>query len=57
MTPVELRAIRKGLGLTQTELAARVGVHLRSVQKWEAGERAISEPVASASAGDNSLTN
>lgn len=46
MTPAELRAIRKRLGLTQTGLAARIGVHLRSVQKWEGGERAISEPVA-----------
>lgn len=46
MTPAELRAIRRQLGLTQTELAERIGVHLRSVQKWEGSEREISRPVA-----------
>jgi transcriptional regulator with XRE-family HTH domain len=33
-----LIGIRNGLGLTQTELADKVGVSLRSVQHWESGE-------------------
>jgi type I restriction enzyme M protein len=46
VTSAELRAIRKRLELTQTELAERLGVQIRAVQRWEAGDRAISEPVS-----------
>ena len=42
MTPDEFRAIRKSTGLTQTELAGRMGVTVRSVQHWEGGTKTIS---------------
>jgi transcriptional regulator with XRE-family HTH domain len=32
-----LRALREALGLSQSELAARCGVKLDSVQNWEQG--------------------
>ena len=42
MTPADLLAIRKRLGLTQAELAPLVGAASdRTVRKWENGERAI----------------
>lgn len=48
MEPSELKAIREELGLTQTEMAERLGVKLRGYQAWEAesgiGKRAISGP-------------
>ncbi len=48
MEPDELRAIRAELGLTQTEMAKRLGVKLRGYQAWEADEgmskRAIPGP-------------
>ncbi|HEU5014221.1 MAG TPA: helix-turn-helix domain-containing protein, partial [Roseiflexaceae bacterium] len=34
----QLLALRTQLTLTQTQLAEQIGVHRRSVQKWEAGE-------------------
>ena len=34
----EIRALRKELGLSQRELAERLGVHKRTVIFWEAGE-------------------
>jgi DNA-binding transcriptional regulator YiaG len=46
MTPTELHAARKALGLTQGAFAAALGVTRRSVQFWEAGDRAIPETVA-----------
>jgi putative transcriptional regulator len=46
MTGKELRQIRKGLGLTQQQLAARIGVTSNSLARWERGEVGISEPVA-----------
>lgn len=36
--PQRLRARREAAGLTQTDAAARVGVTLRTWQRWEAGE-------------------
>ncbi len=34
----QLHTLRTRAALTQSQLAARVGVHRRSVQKWETGE-------------------
>jgi DNA-binding transcriptional regulator YiaG len=42
----ELQRRRGELGLTQSELAARLGVSLRAVQHWEGGDRRVPEPVA-----------
>ncbi|WP_447978137.1 helix-turn-helix domain-containing protein [Candidatus Nitrospira bockiana] len=46
MTPDELKALRAQLGLTQAELAARIGVTRNAVNLWEMGQRRISGPVA-----------
>jgi len=46
MTGAELLAARTALGLTQGSLATALGAGRRSVQHWEAGERAIPETVA-----------
>ena len=43
MSPDEFRATRKAAGLTQTEMADRMGVTARTVQHWEGGTKAISE--------------
>lgn len=39
MTPEEIKAIRAQLGWTQKSLADAVGVSVRTVKFWEAGER------------------
>jgi DNA-binding transcriptional regulator YiaG len=46
MTGAEVRRIRRRLGLTQVELAARIGVHWNSVARWERDVVRITEPVA-----------
>jgi DNA-binding transcriptional regulator YiaG len=46
MTAEEFATERSRLGLSQTELAERLGVHVRTIGKWERGERGIPEPVA-----------
>ncbi len=46
MTPTEFRELRARLGLTQAALAARLGVTDRAVRRYEAGDRAIAEPIA-----------
>ena len=46
MTGEELKAKRLDLGLTQTQLSERLGVTLRAVQYYEAGQRPISKTVA-----------
>lgn len=46
MTGAELRKQRKNLGLTQVQLADRLGVSGNAVARWERGERRISQPVA-----------
>jgi DNA-binding transcriptional regulator YiaG len=33
----EIRAVRMGLGYTQSEFAERLGVAFRTVQEWEGG--------------------
>ncbi|MFJ1307966.1 helix-turn-helix domain-containing protein [Agrobacterium sp. P15N1-A] len=43
MTPDELINLRKTLGLTQSDLAGRLGLTVRGYQKLEAGESAIKE--------------
>jgi DNA-binding transcriptional regulator YiaG len=45
MTPAEFRAIRLASVMTQAELAAWLRVDLRTIQKWEGGERKIPGPV------------
>lgn len=37
MLPEEIREIREGLDLTQTQLANLLGVHPLTVSKWERG--------------------
>lgn len=47
MTADEFRKIREASRMAQDELATYLGgVHRRSVQKWEYGERTIPPPVA-----------
>jgi transcriptional regulator with XRE-family HTH domain len=46
MTGAALRRLRKRLGLTQRELAARVGVTPTTVARWERGEVRITEPMS-----------
>lgn len=46
MTGEEVRAIRKRLGLTQQELADKVGVARASVARWEIGAMGIRESAA-----------
>ena len=41
-----MRRLRKALGLTQVELAQRVGITANSIARQERGEIGISEPVA-----------
>jgi putative transcriptional regulator len=36
---IDVRAIRKKLGMSRLEFSARFGFSVRSVQKWETGER------------------
>jgi DNA-binding transcriptional regulator YiaG len=46
MTPIELRAIRAKLQLTQRGLASKVGVTPNTVARWEQGVRKIPAPTA-----------
>ncbi len=46
MTGSEVRRIRKRLGLTQAQLAERVGVTASSVARWEQGVLGIRESAA-----------
>lgn len=36
MTPAEIRDIRRVLRMTQAEMAARLGINIRSYQRYEA---------------------
>lgn len=47
MDGTELRRIRKGLGLTQHQFGNLVGVHPRTVRKWEWGDQPIPAPMVS----------
>lgn len=41
MKPEEVAALRERKRMTQAEFAAWIGVNLRTVQKWEYGERGV----------------
>lgn len=38
MTPATIRALRQRLGLNQIDFAKRLGVSVRSINNWEAGD-------------------
>ena len=42
--PTDIRAMRTGLGLTQTEFAALFGVSVHTLRNWEQGRRAPEGP-------------
>lgn len=44
MTGPELRERRKALALTQTQLAARLGVPQATISRWETGVHQIDHP-------------
>ena len=46
MTGKGFKQKRGHLGLTQVQLAKRLGVTANAIARWERGERRISEPVA-----------
>jgi transcriptional regulator with XRE-family HTH domain len=46
MTAEELKALRARIGLTQEELAQKLGVARNTITRWEMGIRGIPEPVA-----------
>lgn len=46
MNKEELKEIRKELKLTQGQLADKLGVIMRTVQKWEAGDSKVSKQTA-----------
>ena len=46
MTGQELKALRQQMGLTQKELAEKLGVPWNTVARWEVDMRRIFEPVA-----------
>jgi DNA-binding transcriptional regulator YiaG len=41
----EVRRVRNGLGLTQSQFAELLGVHLVTVKKWETGAQGMRAPV------------
>ena len=43
-SPNAIRQRREQAGLTQAQAAEQVGVHVRSWQKWELGERKMPQP-------------
>ena len=45
MNATEFKRLREAAGLTQHEVAAGLRVNIRSVQKWEGGERKVPGPV------------
>ena len=45
MDPEEFKSGRSVIGLTQTELARRLGVHPLTVSRWERGFVSIPNPV------------
>jgi transcriptional regulator with XRE-family HTH domain len=46
MTGKELRRLRDRAGLTQAELASRIGVAPNTIARWERNERKLSVPLA-----------
>lgn len=45
MTAADIESFRNALGLSQTDLASRIGVTPQAVCQWEAGKRKPSRPV------------
>ena len=48
MTPAEIRKLREERGLSQSELAQKIGVTTNAVQHWEYGIRRPSSPAQKA---------
>lgn len=48
MTKDEFKKLRQNIGHTQTSIAEAMGVHLRTVWRWELGETVIPKVVESA---------
>ena len=46
MTAIEFKRIRESLGLTQMQIAVRLGVTITTVSRWENGHTKITEPRA-----------
>lgn len=46
MTATEFAIVRRLVGLSSQQLAERFNVNMRSVQRWESGERPIGESIA-----------
>jgi transcriptional regulator with XRE-family HTH domain len=46
MEPARIKAIRRRLGMTQRQLAERLGVHVVTVKKWETGAYRIGRSAA-----------
>ncbi len=46
MTEKEFKELRHQMGLTQKELAEKIGVPWNTVARWEVGMRKIAEPIA-----------
>jgi putative transcriptional regulator len=42
MAPEEIKALRERLGFTQEELAQKLGVSVRTVSRWETGDKSPS---------------
>jgi putative transcriptional regulator len=40
LSPDKIKQLRKQLGLTQTQFAGKIGVHLQTISRWERGETA-----------------
>lgn len=45
LSAAELLAIRRRLGLSQPAMARALGVHVRTLGRWERGEQSIPGPV------------
>jgi len=45
MTPLELKATRKALGLSARQMGLALGVNSRTVRRWEAGPQEVPGPV------------
>jgi DNA-binding transcriptional regulator YiaG len=41
MTPTQVKALRRRLGLTQSKFADLVGVHVVTVKKWETRKQTV----------------
>ena len=48
MTPAEIAATRKLMGLTAEQLGAELGINPRTVRGWESGKYAPTQPVVAA---------